>query len=396
MLNIFLLSCLSYTFYVTRGVFLSNSYEIRVVQSRHDRRCFIEVPWTIYHDDQNWVPPLIVDMKNTLNPKKNALLRLGPNCFLLALNNGKPVGRLGVGMDLRLNQAKKQKLSYFTLYESIADFKVTEALFDFALQWLREQGARLVSGPQSPSNGDDYRGLLIDGFDSPPVLLNSYNPSYYVDYLEQYGFLKQFDRFAYYYDLNDLPLERYSRGVALAQERYGFQVRCLDLKNLNEEILVIKGVVDEAMPDWPDMIPPSMEELEAEAGKLKQLADPELVLFAENSEGECLGFSISLPDYNYVLGRLNGKLFPTGIFKYLYYRRKIAGIRMFALFVTSKGRRRGVSAALYYHTMLNALKLGYQYGEGSTIHEFNRPMNLDAAKAGGRLYKTYRIYQMNL
>lgn len=375
---------------------MSIGYEIRIVQSRYDRRCFITLPWTLYHDDPNWVPPLIMDMSNTLNPQKNALLRLGPNCFILALKNGKVVGRLGVGMDERLNQVKKQKLGYFTLYESIEDFRVTEALFNFALPWLRNQGARIVTGPQSPSNGDDYRGLLIDGFESPPVLLNSYNPSYYADYLEQYGFIKQFDRFAYYYDLNNLPLERLARGVDLAQKRFGFQIRSLDLKNIDKEILEIKGVVDQAMPDWPDMIPPSMAELEAEAEKLKQFAVPELVLFAENSEGECLGFSISLPDYNYVLSRLNGKLFPIGIFKYLYYKHKISGIRMFALFVTRTGRRRGVSAALYYHTIINARKLGYQYGEGSTIHEFNRRMNLDAVKAGGKLYKTYRIYQKDL
>jgi GNAT superfamily N-acetyltransferase len=375
---------------------LSINYEVKIVQSRYDRRCFISLPWTLYHDDPNWVPPLIMDMKNTLNPKKNALLRLGPNCFFLALRNDKVVGRLGVGMDNRLNRAKRQKFGYFTLYESIKDFRVTEVLFNFALQFLRNQGARAVTGPQSPSNGDDYRGLLIDGFESPPVLLNSYNPPYYADYLEQYGFLKQFDRFAYYYDLNNIPLERLARGVNLAQKRYGFQIRSIDLKNISKEILMIKGVVDQAMPDWPDMIPPSMAELEAEAEKLKQLAIPELVLFAENSEGECLGFSISLPDYNYVLSRLNGKLFPVGVFKYLYYKQKITGIRMFALFVTRLGRRRGVSAALYYHTIVNARKLGYQYGEGSTIHEFNRRMNLDAVKAGGKHYKTYRIYQKDL
>ncbi len=375
---------------------MSINYKVKIVQSWYDRRCFISLPWTLYHDDPNWVPPLIMDMKNTLNPKKNALLRLGPNCFFLALRNDKVVGRLGVGMDNRLNRAKRQKLGYFTLYESIEDFRVTEVLFNFALQWLRNQGARAVTGPQSPSNGDDYRGLLIDGFESPPVLLNSYNPPYYADCLEQYGFLKQFDRFAYYYDLNNVPLERLARGVNLAQKRYGFQIRSIDLKNISNEILVIKGVVDQAMPDWPDMIPPSIAELQAEAEKLKQLAVPELVLFAENSEGECLGFSISLPDYNYVLSHLNGILFPIGVFKYLYYKQKITGIRMFALFVTRLGRRRGVSAALYYHTIVNARKLGYQYGEGSTIHEFNRRMNLDAVKAGGKHYKTYRIYQKDL
>ncbi len=375
---------------------MSDNIKIKVVQTRQDRRCFVELPWMIYKNDPNWIPPLLMDMHNTLNPKKNALLRLGPYCFFLALSGNSPVGRLGVGIDFRLNEAKNENLAYITLFESIEQYQVAEALFDAGLSWLREQGADTVTGPQSPSNGDDYRGLLIEGFDSPPVLLNSYNPTYYAEYMERYGFRKHFDRYAYYYDISGEVPERLTHGVTLVQKRYGYKVRKLDLKNLDREIMVIKKVVDQSMPDWPDMIPPGLEELEAEVAKLKQLAIPDLVLFVESSNGECLGLAVALPDYNQVLARLNGRLFPTGFLKYLWYKRKITGTRMFALFVTPQGRRRGVSAVLYYYTMINARRLGYTYGEGSTIHEFNRRMNLDAEKAGGKLYKTYRIYQMPL
>jgi len=375
---------------------LNNKIEIRLVENRQDRKRFVELPWKLYCDYPNWVPPLYSDMYNTLKPAKNALLRLGPYRFFIAEINGEAVGRLGVGMDLRLNEAKNKQLGYFTLFESIEDYSVASELFDQGLSWLHSQGAEIVTGPQSPSNGDDYRGLLIEGYDTLPVLLNSYNPPYYADYISKYGFEKQFDRFAYYYDISNGPNERLGRGVALAQERYNFTVRPLNLRNLDQEIQVIKGVVDQSMPDWPDMIPPSDEELVAEAEKLRQFAIPELVLFVENSENECLGLSVTLPDYNEVLVHLNGRLFPTGFIKYLLYRRKITGVRLFALFVTPKGRRRGVSAALYYHTMNNAYKKGFTHGEGSTIHEFNRRMNLDAQKAGGELYKIYRIYQKSL
>ncbi len=370
--------------------------EVKDLQTIKDRRLFVELPWSIYKDNPNWIPPLLSDMYATLNPKKNALLNLGPSKFFLAYQNQHPAGRIGAGMDLRLNDAKGKKMGYITLFESINDFRVAAALFDSATEWLKKQGATLVTGPQSPSNGDDYRGLLIDGFDSPPVLLNSYNPSYYSIFMEEYGFEKQFDRFAYYYNICDGPSERLTRGVALAQRRCGFSVRKIDLKKLDQERAVIKKVIDDSMPDWPDMIPPSDEELIAEIEKLRLLAVPDLVLFIENNEGSCLGFAVALPDYNQVLKHLNGRLFPTGIFKYLWYKRKITGIRMFALFVTPQGRRRGVSAALYYYTMLNARRLGYTFGEGSTIHEFNTRMNIDAKKAGGKLYKTYRIYQKNL
>lgn len=373
-----------------------NNIEIKQVQTKADRRCFVELPWQLYKNNPNWIPPLLTDMYNTLNPRKNALLNLGPSSFLIACKKGKPVGRLGVGMDLRLNKAKQKNLSYFTLFETINEYAVASALFTRGLNWLREQGAELVTGPQSPSNGDDYRGLLIKGFNSPPVLLNSYNPPYYEEYINRFGFEKQFDRFAYYYDISKGPNERLGRGVELASKRYDFTVRPLNMRKLEREIEIVKQVIEEAMPDWPDMIPPGDEELSAEVEKLRQLAIPELVLFAENSAKECLGFSVTLPDYNQVLRYLNGRLLPFGFIKYLWFRRKINGVRLFALFVTAKGRRRGVSAALYYHTMLNAYKLGYTYGEGSTIHEFNQRMNIDARKAGGELYKIYRVYQLPL
>ncbi|MDZ4133644.1 MAG: GNAT family N-acetyltransferase [Dethiobacteria bacterium] len=375
---------------------MNSKVDIKVVQSGRDRRRFIDLPWMIYKNDPNWIPPLLSDMRNTLNPRKNALLRLGPNRLYIALRDGVTIGRLGVGMDNRLNEAKKQKLAYITLFESIEDYNVASALLDTGISWLREQGSETVTGPQSPSNGDDYRGLLIDGFSTPPVLLNSYNPPYYADFFERYGFTKQFDRYAYYYDLTIDPLVRLGRGVALAKKRYGFKERVLDMKKLDREMKVIKEVVELSMPDWPDMIPPGQDEIEAEVAKLKQLAIPELVMFVENSAGDCLGFAVALPDYNQVLARLNGRLFPVGFLKYLWYRRRITGVRMFALFVTPQGRRRGVSAALYYYTMRNAQRLGYTYGEGSTIHEFNVRMNLDARKAGGKLYKVYRVYHMPL
>lgn len=369
---------------------------IKDVLTRRDRRLFVELPWRLYRGDPNWVPPLLMDMYNTLNPARNALLRLGPNRFFLAERNGQAVGRLGVGADLRLNKAKNKKLSYFTLFECIQDYQVAEALFDAGRSWLKAEGFEELTGPQSPSNGDDYRGLLIEGFDSPPVLLESYNPGYYQDFIERYGFEKNFDRHAYFYQVDTFPEERMEKGVRAAQERYGFTIRHVNLKEVERELILIKKIVDLSMPDWPDMIPPSMDELRAEYLKLKPVAAADLVLMAHDSEGNPIGLSVALPDYNQVLIHLNGRLFPTGWLKFLWLKKKISGVRVFALFVVPAWRKKAVSSALYYHTMLNARRLGYQWGEGSTIHEFNTSMNREARKVGGDLYKLYRIYTMKL
>ena len=122
---------------------------IKPVTTRSDRDLFVRLPWQIYRNEPNWVPPLLMDMHNTLNPKKNALLRLGPYCFMLAFKGGKPVGRIGVGLDQRLNEAKQKKSGYLTLFESVEDYPTARALFDAGFAWLRKMGAEEVTGPQS-------------------------------------------------------------------------------------------------------------------------------------------------------------------------------------------------------------------------------------------------------
>ena len=366
---------------------------IKEVKSKKDQKQFIMLPWSLYKGDPFWVPPLISDMKATLNPAKNALLNLGPYAYFLAFRDGKPVGRLGVGADDRLNAAKNRREGYFTLFESIGDYSVAKALFDKALSWLAERGYDAVTGPQSPSNGDDYRGLLVKGFGSQPVLMDSYNPPFYADYLEKYGFAKQFDRLAFYYDLRSNVTERFERGVQYAMKRYAFHCDQLDKKNIDCALKDVKQIIDEAHPEWPDMIPPSWEEIHAEADKLVQLAVPELVWFARTNEANRpIGFVMAMPDYNQVLKKMNGRLFPTGAIKYIWYKRRITGARSFIMFVSPDYQKKGVSGALYMHALKAALAKGYVYGEGGTIHEFNDKMVRDAIGAGGDLYKTYRVY----
>lgn len=371
--------------------------EIIPVSSSRQRRAFVNLPWTLYKDDANWIPPLKADMHNTLNPKHNALLTLGPWCFFIAQQDGKTVGRIGCGLDKRLNEAKEIEMGYITLFESVQDYDVAKALFDAALGFLRRHGAVVATGPQSPSNGDDYRGLLIEGFDGPPALLNSYNPPWYQEFFERYGFEKQFDRLGFWYDVDQPLSEKLIRGVDIAQRRYKFTVRPINLDNLEAEIYAIKHIADNSTPeDWPDMIAPSLEEIRAEVKKLIPLAKPEMVFIAESQEGEPIGMSITLPDYNGVLKRMNGRMFPFGWLKFLYYRNKIDVARMFALMVVPQYHRKGVSAALYKYSIDAAKELGYRGGDASSIHEFNVRIYNDALGSGGKIYRRFRVYQKSI
>lgn len=367
------------------------------VTTRSRRRQFVNLPWRLYKKDPNWVPPLKLDMHNTLNPRHNALLNLGPWCFFLALREGRPVGRIGCGMDKRLNQAKGLEMGYITLFECERDYAVAKALFDVAIGFLRGKGAVLVTGPQSPSNGDDYRGLLIKGFDTPPTFLNSYNPPWYQEFFEQYGFTKQFDRFAYWADLTKPIPEKLVRGVALAEKRFGFQLRNINMQDIEGEARRIKEITDKATPaEWPDMISPSMDEIRAEIKKLKPVAVPELIHIAETKDGMPVGLGVTLPDYNQIMKKINGRLFPLGWLRFLRGKKRINAARMFVIMVVPEYQRRGVSGALYLRGMEAARRLGYVGGDCSSIHEFNVPMNRDAVGAGAELWKVFRVYQLEL
>jgi GNAT superfamily N-acetyltransferase len=371
---------------------------IKPVKTPADRKQFIKFPWALYRDDPNWVAPLLSDMKAVFNSQKNALLTLGPHQFFVAYKDGKVAGRIGVGIDEHLNEHKGYKSSYFTLFESIQDYEVAKALLDEVCTWAKENGAEFINGPQSPTNGDDYRGLLIKGFDSAPTLMNSYNPPYYQDFLEKYGFAKQFDRNAYYIDIanSEVPAD-FTKTVEYAKKRYGYRIAPIDMSRFKEQIEALVQVAVTSWPDdWPDMVPPSADEVRAEVTKLKPLVDPNLVYFAWDKDNKPVGVGVTFPDYNQVLKKLNGRIFPWGWLKFLLGKKKIDGTRSFILFTIPEYRKKGVSAAMYLEGINVARKQGYRYGDFSTIHDFNVQMNQDAVGAGGKLYKVFRIYKKDL
>lgn len=366
------------------------------VKGKKGLKKFIDFSWEIYKNDPNWVPPLRSDLLKTLQGRDNPLFMNGPHAFFMAYRDGRPAGRICAGINETLNRKKGKEEGYICLFECINDGDVAACLFDHAADWLKKRGKKVMKGPVSPTNGDDYRGLLVKGFDGPPVLMNSYNPDYYPGLFEAHGFQKHLDLYAYYYDVSGIRLERYSKVIQYAMKRYNFRVEPVNLKKLDREVKDIKRVLDEAMPaDWEDLTPPSLEEIKAQANKLKDLADPDLIYIARSGDRP-IGFALGLPDYNQVLKRLNGRLFPLGFLKFMWFKRKITGARIFVLFVVPEFRKKAVSSTIYYKCLQAAKRKGYTYGEGSTIGEINLDMRRDAEGAGGIHYRTYRIYRKDI
>ncbi len=372
--------------------------EIKTVVTKLEMKQFLKLPWKIYKGDKCWVPPLLNDLKDALDPVKNSTLQKIEHELFLVLMDGEPVGRIYAGIDTNLNQKKHMNMAFFSLFECIYDYDVAKLLFDTAFNWSKQNGADFVSGPVAitGADGDENKGLLVNCFDKPPVIMNSYNPAYYMDFIEKYGFVKDYDVYAYYLDKESMFKKDPSKVIEYAQKRYGFRVDPLNLNDLENEIKALKYVMDISMPEeWPDLVPPTLEEVREIAKKIVTLADPALLPIARHGD-EPIGFAIALPDYNQVLIHLNGRITPLSALKFLWYKRKIKSARMFAMFVVPQFRSKGVSFAIYHTAFKNGINKGYTWGEGSTIGETNLRMRADIEGTGATHYKTYRIYRKDL
>lgn len=367
---------------------------VREAVERSDLRLFVDFPWTIYRGDPNWVPPLKSETWGIITGKDNPLFTCGPHALFLAEDRGRVVGRVMAAVDNELNFVRGNGWGYFSLFESVNDISVASALLGACETWVKERGCRVCRGPVSPDNGDDNRGLLIEGFDSPPVLMDSYNPTYYIDLIEACGYRGDGDdRLAYRYLVPPEMPEKVLAAIAYAESRWGYHVDRVDLRNIEKEFECLKVIVDAAMPEWPDMIPPTMDEIHLMAKKVLPVAVADFIFMARSNGGEPIGFLLALPDYNQAFRHMNGTLFPFGWAKFLWYRRKIDACRAFVLFVVPAWQKRGVSHAMFAAGAKSCYQRGIKWAEGSTIVRSNRAMNRDALGAGGELYKTFRTYE---
>jgi hypothetical protein len=250
-----------------------------------------------------------------------------------------------------------------------------------------------LRGPASYSTNEEV-GLLVQGFDESPMILMPYNPPYYQDFMERYGFQKAKDLYAYIRTAEEMP-ERVYRIAEKVRKRGRFRIRKVNMKDLRGEMDRFKRVYNEAWEKNWGFVPMTEEEIDHMARELKQILDPDLIFFVETEE-RIVGFSLTLPDINQVLKKLNGRLFPLGIFKLLYYSRKIDQLRVLILGVNEGYRKMGVDVLLYVETFREGLRKGYKRGEFSWILEDNVAMVRPLEAIGARHYKTYRIYDLPL
>ena len=338
------------------------------------------------------MPPLRRDIYELIDPARHPFHQHATVELFLAKRGDEVVGRIAaVHNDLHI-ELHGELTGFFGLFESERDARTSNALFDAASQWLSALGLETMRGPASFSMNEEC-GLLVNGFDGPPVVMMSYNPAWYEELVDAYGFTKAKDLLAYYLP-NATPTDRMLRLADKLRERYRVTVRTLDKKRFWDEVALVRQVYNEAWQDNWGHLPMTEAELTYMAKQLKPVVDPSLVVFAE-IDGEIAGFGLALPDLNVALKQMNGNLFPFGWAKALWYSRKIRTARILILGVLEKHRRSGVAELMELELLKNGPARGIVNAEFSWILEDNAMMRAPLEKLGARVYRTYRMYDVS-
>lgn len=357
---------------------------------------FIDFPWKVYRDNPCWVPPLKSEVKFLLSEKKNPFFQHADAAIFLARKSGETVGRIAAIIDRNHIKIHQEQAGFFGFFECLADCAVARELLETAASWLKERHMEIMRGPMNPSTNEEC-GFLLEGFDSPPMIMMTYTPPYYLNYMERCGLNKAKDLYAYITVIREVAAGgRLEKVAAEVQKRVpGLTVRPADMKRLPRELAAVKEIYNAAWSHNWGFVPMTDAERESMANRLKPLIVPELLIMAEVN-GTPAAFFMAVPDYNQVLGKLNGRLGPVGTVKAMWYSRKISDIRILTMGVKAEYRKKGIEILLYLEAFKAAVKKGFDRAEMSWILEDNVLMQRGCELMGGRLYKKYRIYEKKI
>ncbi len=379
---------------------MAANIEVRQITTRAERTAFVKLPWQVYRGDHNWVPPLISDQLEYLDPQKNRFFAQAEVALLTAYRDGKVVGTIAPFVNHYVIEHTGEQAGGFGFFEVIHDYEVATALFDTAREWQRKRNIPLMRGPTNFTDNDSP-GILIDGADCPPVMLEAHSPPYYKDFFERFGFEKDHDLYAWRAFREQIgdELEKIPPDLVHVAERARqaakVNIRKLRMDHWEEDVGIALGLFNATLKHLPGFSPMTKEDFDRLAGKVRSFIDPELALFAE-ADGKPVGFAIAIPDLNQVLIHLNGRLFP---FNWIRVKRLISKINVasFKLMgLLEEYRHRGIDAILYLEVVKAIFRKGYRWLDGSVTSEYNPAINLLANRLGAERFKHYRLYQIKI
>jgi hypothetical protein len=373
------------------------STDIQIVPlSRNSRDVmrFLKVSYRIYRDDPNWVAPLLMDLKKVFTDA-NPLFEHAVMQLWIATRSGQDVGRIACIIDRNHNHVSKEPAAFFGFFESVDDSAVSRRLFETVSGWTRQAGLQRLLGPMNPTSNDEC-GLLIEGFDSPPVIMMTYNPRYYITLVEAAGFRKAKDLLAFHMDLAKIPMDRLGRiATKIKQRNPNLVFRPVRRKTLQQDLAKIKEVYNAAWEDNWGFVPMTDAEVDFMAARLKPLLMEGLIWLAEVG-AEPVAFLLAMPDYNIPLKPLQGRLLTPkllGFIPYLLGWKYPPRTRVITLGVKHAYRAKGLESAMLIEGLRVGMGVGVTESEASWILEDNVMMCRMLEAIGGRPYKTYRLYE---
>ncbi len=377
-------------------------YQLKRVETNKEWRDFIDLPWKIYAKDRHWVPPLKLAIKDILDVQKNPFFKHAEMFPVTAYKNGECVGRVMGIIDDSHNKFHDEKTGFFGFFECIDDQSLAQLLLDEVKTWVLSKGMTVLRGPMNPSTNHEC-GLLVEGFEDSPTVMNTYNPSYYVNLIENWGFKKSKDLIAYDIDSRKVKFSEKLLAQAEKLKQTGsVTFRIINMKEFEKEVELILDIYNDAWESNWGFVPMSPDEFRHMAKDMKSIVDPELLLIAE-VKGKPAGFALTLPDVNQAIKKVkNGKLFPTGLIKLLWNlkgpgrKKTINRCRILTLGIKKDYRAYGIGPLLYSEFLKRGPANGYPVGEASWILEDNIPMNKAIQHMGGEKTKVYRLYDRSL
>jgi GNAT superfamily N-acetyltransferase len=371
--------------------------EVRPVASKRELKAFMRLPWRLYRNEPNWVPPLLMDLRKRLDRERNPFFEHAEAEYFLAWREGRPVGRITAQVDRNFNEFQDNEWGMFGFFECEDDPEAAGALLEAAAGWLREHGRDRMVGPMDFTTNDEC-GLLVEGHDRTPIIFTPWQHPYYQRLLEGAGLTKAMDTFMWelYVDKRERVHPSIWEMAEKVSSEHGITVRPMRKRDLEAEVGRFLEVYNSAWERNWGFVPLTEEEVRHYAKDLKPVLDENWAMIAEARDGTVVGAALTLPDFNQVLAHLNGRLLPFGWAKALYWRRKIDRVRVFALGVKREYQHTGVAARMYELHFDSAERTPQKGGETGWILESNTAMNRAMEGMGGKITRRYRFYELPL
>lgn len=375
--------------------------EIREHRPGKDVADFMRAGHVVFQGDPAWVPPLDFEFKQRLDPRKNPLFQRADITLFTAWKDGRLVGRTSATVDREHLRVWKDDTGFFGFFDTIDDEAVARALIERAEAWLRHKGMKRAIGPLSLYANDEI-GLLVEGFEHPPVLMMGHSRDWQAKLVEACGYTKEKDLWCWRYDADTPFNDRTMRAWENIKGLPEVKLRSIDMKRFEQEIRTIVEIYNDAWDGKWGFVPATKPEVDKMVEEMKLVIDPDIAFMAE-IDGKVVGMCIMVPNLNEVIQDLGGKLLPFGFAK-LLWRAKVkhpVSTRLILLGIRGEARKNfkkygGLSAAMYVEVAKRGIGKGYKWSELSWTREDDAPINLGIKSMGAKVYKKYRVYQKAL